>query len=96
MIARLRRRLGLAVGALVAMTLPAMAEICETRVFEGTRYSLCTVTAERQDGLRLWLNGPDGKPLGDFNAVRGTLGSGEVLGFAMNAGMYRRYDMQIR
>ena len=88
MIGRLKRRLGLAVGALVAMTLPAMADICDTREFEGTRYSVCTVTADWQDGMRLWLNGPDGKPLGDFSAVRGTLGAGEVLGFAMNAGMY--------
>lgn len=88
MISRLKRRLGLAVGALVAMTLPALADLCDTRDFEGVRYSLCTLAADRQDGLRLWLNGPDGQPLGDFTAVRGTLAPGEVLGFAMNAGMY--------
>ena len=38
--------------------------------------------------MRLWQNGPDGQVLGDFTAVRRTLGAGEVLGFAMNAGMY--------
>lgn len=88
MIADLKRRLGLAVGALVAMTLPAVADLCETRRFEGVGYAVCTVAAADQDKLRLWLDGPDGKVLGDFTAVRGQLAPGEVLGFAMNAGMY--------
>lgn len=88
MIADIKRRLGLAVGALVAMTLPAVADICESRDFEGKSYAVCTVTGDRQDRLRLWLDGPDGQVLGDFSAVRGTLGQGEVLGFAMNAGMF--------
>lgn len=87
-VAELKRRLGLAVGALVALTLPAVADICETRDFEGTGYAVCTVDAADQDRLRLWLDGPDGKVLGDFSSVRGTLAAGEVLGFAMNAGMY--------
>lgn len=86
--ADLRRRLGIAVGALVAMTLPAVADLCETRDFEGKSYAVCTVSGERQDSLRLWLDGPDGKVLGDFNGVRRTLAPGETLGFAMNAGMY--------
>lgn len=86
--AEFRRRLGLAVGALVALAMPAVADLCETRDFEGTRYAVCTVQGDRQDRLRLWLDGPDGKPLGDFSAVRGTLAGGEVLGFAMNAGMF--------
>lgn len=87
-LADLKRRLGLAVGALVALTLPALADLCETRRFEGTDYAVCTVKGAQQDKLRLWLDGPDGRPLGDFAAVRGTLGAGEVLGFAMNAGMF--------
>ena len=84
----LRRRLGLAIGALVAMTLPAMAGICEKRDFDGQGYVVCTLDAGQEPGLRLWLNGPDGRVLGDFTAVRRMLAEGEVLGFAMNAGMY--------
>ncbi len=88
MIADLKRRLGLAVGALVAMTLPALADICETQQFEGVRYAVCTVTGDQQDRLRLWLDDAEGRPLGEFRAVRQRLAPGEVLGFAMNAGMY--------
>ena len=88
MIAELKRRLGLALGGLVAMTLPAVAELCDTRQFEGVGYAVCTVEAADQGKLRLWLDGPDGRVLGDFAAVRAQLGPGEVLGFAMNAGMY--------
>lgn len=84
----LKRRLGLAIGALIAMTLPAMAGICEKRDFDGQGYVVCTLAAEQEPGLRLWLNGPDGRVLGDFTAVRRMLAEGEVLGFAMNAGMY--------
>ena len=84
----LRRRLGLAIGALVAMTLPAMAGVCEKRDFDGQGYVICTLDAGQEPGLRLWLNGPDGRVLGDFTAVRRMLAEGEVLGFAMNAGMY--------
>ncbi|WP_287886427.1 MULTISPECIES: phosphodiester glycosidase family protein [Paracoccus] len=84
----LKRRLGLAFGALIAMTLPALAGICEKRDFDGQGYVICTLTAGREPGLRLWLNGPDGRTLGDFTAVRRNLAQGESLGFAMNAGMY--------
>ena len=84
----LKRRLGLAFGALFAMTLPAVAGICESRDFDGQGYVICTLNAAQEPGLRLWLNGPDGQSLGDFTAVRRTLAPGEVLGFAMNAGMY--------
>ncbi|WP_104493163.1 phosphodiester glycosidase family protein [Paracoccus denitrificans] len=84
----LKRRLGLAFGALIAMTLPALAGICEKRDFDGQGYVICTLTAGQEPGLRLWLNGPDGRTLGDFTAVRRTLAQGESLGFAMNAGMY--------
>jgi uncharacterized protein YigE (DUF2233 family) len=85
---RLKRRLGLAVGALIAMTLPAMAGLCERRDFDGQGYVVCTLNAAQEPGLKLWLNGPGGQPLGDFTAVRRNLAPDEVLGFAMNAGMY--------
>ncbi|WP_134680971.1 phosphodiester glycosidase family protein [Paracoccus ravus] len=84
----LKRRLGLALGALVAMTLPAMAGICEKRDFDGQGYVICTLDARQEPGLKLWLNDADGRVLGDFYSVRKTLGADEVLGFAMNAGMY--------
>ncbi len=84
----LKRRLGLAIGALIAMTLPAVAGICERRDFDGQGYVVCTLDAAQEPGLKLWLNGPDGKVLGDFTAVRRTLAPGETLAFAMNAGMY--------
>ncbi|WP_142663256.1 phosphodiester glycosidase family protein [Paracoccus laeviglucosivorans] len=84
----LKRRLGLALGALIASTLPAVADICEKRDFDGQGYVVCTLSAEQQPGLKLWLNGPDGRVLGDFTSVRRQLPKGQTLGFAMNAGMY--------
>ena len=86
--ARLRRRLGLAAGWLVALTVPAVAGLCERTEFEGRGYVVCTVAAADEPRLRLWLDGEGGAPLKDFGRVRGTLAPGEVLGFAMNAGMY--------
>lgn len=84
----LKRRLGLALGALIAMTLPAVAGICEKRNFDGQGYVVCTLSAAQEPGLKLWLNGADGRVLGDFTAVRRSLAPGETLAFAMNAGMY--------
>lgn len=84
----LKRRLGLAFGALVAMTLPAVAGICERRQHDGQGYVVCTLDAAQEPGLKLWLNGSDGRVLGDFTTVRRMLAPGETLGFAMNAGMY--------
>lgn len=88
MIARIKRRLGLALGALMAMTLPAIAGICETREFEGRTYAVCTVSAAEEPNLRLWMNDAEGRVLGDFTAIRRTLEPGDLLGFAMNAGMF--------
>ncbi|MFG6079697.1 phosphodiester glycosidase family protein [Paracoccus litorisediminis] len=85
----LKRRLGLALGALIAMTLPAAAEgICEKRDFDGQGYVVCTLNAAQEPGLKLWLNDANGRVLGDFYSVRKTLAPDEVLAFAMNAGMY--------
>ncbi|MFT4014509.1 MAG: phosphodiester glycosidase family protein [Paracoccus sp. (in: a-proteobacteria)] len=84
----LKRRLGLALGALVATALPALAGICEKRDFDGQGYVVCTLSAAQEPGLKLWLNGPDGQVLGDFTRVRRNLDADETLGFAMNAGMY--------
>ncbi len=84
----LRRRLGLAAGALLAMALPALAGICERRDFDGQGYAVCTLSAAQEPGLDLWLNGEGGSPFGDFSALRRSLPAERVLGFAMNAGMY--------
>lgn len=84
----LGRRLGLAAGALLAMTLPALAGICEKRDFDGRGYVVCTLSAAQEPGLQLWLDGPDGRPLGDFSALRRSLPKDRILAFAMNAGMF--------
>lgn len=84
----LKRRLGLAIGALFAMTLPAVAGICEKRDFDGKGYVICTLDAAQEPGLRLWLKDGAGQTLGDFTGVRRSLPGDEMLAFAMNAGMY--------
>lgn len=84
----LRRRLGVAAGWLLAMTLPAVAGLCERTQFEGQGYVVCKLDAAQEPSLRLWDDGADGLPVRNFDRVRARLGEGEVLGFAMNAGMY--------
>lgn len=76
--------------ALLALVLPqaAGAATCRDEVFEDIPFTLCEVTAE--DDLRLFLNGPSG-PYGSFRAIdRALADQGQVLSFAMNAGMYHR------
>lgn len=79
-------------SALVALVLalasaaPASAA-CRTLEHEGRGYAVCE--AGPRDELRLFLNGPDGTPLGTFERVDRMLAAeGRTLGFAMNAGMY--------
>ena len=84
----LKRRLGLAFGELAPIPASRTRDGCERISHDGQGYVICTLTAGQEPGLRLWLNGPDGRTLGDFTAVRRTLAQGESLGFAMNAGMY--------
>jgi len=84
----LRRRLGLAAGWLVALTLPAAAGLCERTAFEGQGYVVCRLEAAQESALRLWDEGADGQPVRNFDRARARLAPGEVLGFAMNAGMY--------
>ncbi|WP_343080672.1 phosphodiester glycosidase family protein [Ostreiculturibacter nitratireducens] len=65
----------------------AAAEPCRDVSFEETPYTICTVSAD--EDLRLWLTGPDGRPMGSFDRLRETVeGEGKALVFAMNAGMY--------
>ena len=84
----LRRRLGLAAGWLVALGLPAVADVCERTSFEGAGYVVCRVDAAQEPALRLWDEGADGQPVRNFDRVRAQLPGGAALGFAMNAGMY--------
>lgn len=81
-------RLGVIVGALVALALPAAAAACERVQHDGQGYVLCEVEAAQEPALRLWMDGSDGAPLRNFNNVRRMLDEGEALGFAMNAGMF--------
>ncbi len=84
----LKKRLGIATGALLAMALPAVAGLCERRGHDGQGYVICTVPAAREPALQLWMDAPDGKPYGDFTRIRRGLPGGATLGFAMNAGMF--------
>lgn len=85
---RLQRRLGVALGMLVAMAIPAAADSCGRMEHDGQRYVVCQVEAEAEPALRLWQDGPDGRPLNNFNNIRRQLAQGEALSFAMNAGMF--------
>ncbi|KAF0676569.1 phosphodiester glycosidase family protein [Profundibacterium mesophilum] len=79
---------------LLALGAPALAEDageggqCRKMRFEGTQFTACAVDMERET-LRLWLDGPDGRPFGSFSALDAHLErGGERLGIAMNGGMY--------
>lgn len=84
----LRRRLGVAAGMVLAMSLPAAAADCGKMSHDGNGYVICQVAAEQEPALKLWQDGEDGRPLRNFSNVRKTLGEGESLSFAMNAGMF--------
>lgn len=65
----------------------AHAGTCRDMPFEAETYAVCEVAFGAD--LRLFLNGPDGRPIGTFERLRGTAAAaGKALGFAMNAGMY--------
>ena len=82
------RPLGVAFGMLLAWAIPAAADGCGRLTHDGQGYVVCEVSADREPALRLWQDDAKGKPLRNFNNVRTTLGQGESLAFAMNAGMY--------
>lgn len=85
---RFQRRIGVAFGMLLAMAIPAAADGCGRISHDGQDYVICEVAAAQEPALRLWQDDDQGRPLRNFNNVRRTLGPGESLGFAMNAGMY--------
>ena len=65
----------------------AAAGHCETRTFEGSRFTACRYDSKKH---RIALaDAKDGKALRGFAALEGSLGpEAEKLLFAMNAGMY--------
>ncbi len=63
---------------------PAGAVACEDVTFDGASFTICEVGAD--EDLRLFLNDPDGGPLGSFSAVAKQVEGN--LAFAMNAGMF--------
>ncbi|HEY5721619.1 MAG TPA: phosphodiester glycosidase family protein [Allosphingosinicella sp.] len=67
---------------------------CETRTFEGSRFTACRYDSTRH---RIAIaDAKDGKPLRGFEALQGSLGAeaGDLL-FAMNAGMYDEESLPI-
>ena len=65
----------------------ASAEPCRNIVHEVQGYTVCEASGD--EDLRLFLKASDGSPIGTFDRLRDRLSEdGQVLGFAMNAGMY--------
>lgn len=80
-------RLSAGIIAAVLMSEPATAATCRDLVFEAETYAVCETTAG--EDLRLFLDAPDGRPIGTFDRLRATIESdGKTIQFAMNAGMY--------
>ncbi len=81
-------RLPRALTALIALwAAPAYAVDCGTQIFEGNRFTLCTVDAQAER-IKLFLKDDSGKVLGHFSEVDRHIGPNHQLSFAMNAGMY--------
>lgn len=79
----------LAMGLAIPLLPQAAAAVtCRDERFEGAAFTLCEV--QRDEDVRLFLNGPDG-PYGGFGAIDAALAAeGATLAFAMNAGMFHR------
>ena len=61
---------------------------CAPKDFDNARFTVCAFDPAHDD-IRLFLNGPDGKPYGSLAALAAALkAKGEALVFAMNAGMF--------
>lgn len=73
--------------ALVFAAGAAEAEPCRETAFEDIGYVVCEAAAG--EDLRLFLDDPDGAPIGTFERLSTMLAhDGETLVFAMNGGMY--------
>lgn len=84
----LRRHLGVAVGMLLAMAIPAAADGCGRINHDGQGYVICEVSAAQEPALRIWMDDDAGQPLRSFSNIRKVLKQGEGISFAMNAGMF--------
>lgn len=74
-------------GALLPGPAAAQTGPCRIVEFEGISHTICEVPAGAD--LRLFLNGPDGLPYGNFPRIDSQLATeNRRLAFAMNAGMY--------
>ncbi|MFV0293469.1 MAG: phosphodiester glycosidase family protein [Paracoccus sp. (in: a-proteobacteria)] len=82
------RRLGVTAGALIALGQPAAATDCRRMDHDGQGYVLCTIQAEEEPRLGLWLNDASGNKLNNFGNLHRVLSDGQALAFAMNAGMF--------
>lgn len=87
------------IRALVLMLLAVLATrasavTCRDTAHKGTSYTVCEVAAKSD--VRLFLQGPNGGPYGQFTTLAGTLAArGARLVFAMNAGMYHPDRMPV-
>jgi uncharacterized protein YigE (DUF2233 family) len=82
-------RLSASIGFMLALAGAASASsapCADAKVGEHS-YTLCRFDPKADD-LRLFWRGPNGEPLGSFEAASTLLKDGERLVFAMNAGMY--------
>ena len=67
---------------------PVWADSCDNFTYDELPYTICEVDLD-DTALRLFLNSDTGAPFGHFAAIDRSLApDGEMLGFAMNAGMY--------
>ncbi len=74
--------------AFVTACSPPPAHACNPVSFDGAPYTVCRFAVASAD-IRLFLNGPDGVPYGQFDRLAEQLESdGKTLAFAMNGGMY--------
>ncbi|MCK0167857.1 phosphodiester glycosidase family protein [Jannaschia sp. S6380] len=74
-----------ALACLLALT--GLADACESVDHRGRTFTVCTADLARQEiGLR--LNGVDGLPLGEFDALQAKVDA--PIHFAMNGGMYHQ------
>lgn len=84
----------------LGFALPARAgdggnAVCESRTFEGARFTVCRVDSRQQD-IELRWKGRDGKALRTFPKLANDLGmDARRLRFAMNAGMFEDNGMPV-
>ena len=66
----------------------AASAACAPSDFDNAKFTVCRFDPAHDD-IRLFLDGPDGKPYGSLGALAAALkAKGKTLVFAMNAGMF--------